>query len=362
MLLVYSEYRIMIPGSRHAIRTYKRAREFAVQYERWFMPAMLVAGTAFDVWQFKVLDLREKFILMCVYVAVVMGSMISATYKQSEASSRLRYIRLVAPFAQQFAMGGLLSTALLFYWFSGDVAVTWPIVTLVAFLMISNETLRHIVLRPLVQVGILSFALFSLCAIWFAHLFHSLSWPVFLAGGFTSMVVMTGLLTLLIRLGDLYKDRMRMWTVMAGVFAFMNVCYFFNIIPPIPLALRDATMAYSIADDFTLSAPEESWLDQLIPGQEILLTPGNALYAYTAIYAPEDVSAIIVHVWERYDEDQKNWVAEHRLTFTIIGGRSDGYRGYSMVSSLAAGKWRVSVETVSGQVLGRIGFSIVTGR
>lgn len=351
----------MIPGSRQALQTYKHVREFLGRYERWFMPTMLVMGTAFDVWQFRVLDLREKFIVMSVYVAIVMGSMALTAYKRAEELPQLRYIKLAAPFAQQFAMGGLLSTALLFYWFSGTFSVTWPLIALVAILMISNETLRHIVLRPMVQIGMLYFALFSLFAIWFAHLFASLSWPVFLAGGLASMIVMSLLLALLINLGDLYKDRLRMWLVIAGVFTFMNVCYFLNIIPPIPLALRDATMAYSVTSDYVLVTPEASWIDKLFLGETILVTPGDALYAYSAVYAPEGLTTTIVHVWQRYDVDTHRWETEHELPFDILGGRPDGYRGYSMVSSIAAGKWRVSVETPTGQVLGRIAFTVVTG-
>lgn len=351
----------MIPGSKQALQTYKHVREFLGRYERWFMPTMLVMGTAFDVWQFRVLDLREKFIVMSVYVAIVMGSMVLTASKRAEELPQFRYIRLAAPFAQQFAMGGLLSTALLFYWFSGTFSVTWPLIALVAILMISNETLRHIVLRPMVQIGMLYFALFSLFAIWFAHLFASLRWPVFLAGGLASMIVMSLLLALLINLGDLYKDRLRMWLVIAGVFTFMNVCYFFNIIPPIPLALRDATMAYSVTSDYVLVTPEASWMDRFFLGETILVTPGDALYAYSAVYAPEGLTTTIVHVWQRYDTDTHRWETEHELPFDILGGRPDGYRGYSMVSSIAAGKWRVSVETPTGQVLGRMTFTVVTG-
>ncbi len=350
----------MIPGSAQALRTYKRVREFAQRYERWFMPTMLVAGTAFDVLQFRVLDGRQQFILMCVYLGVVMGSMLLTAYKNAEEHPKLRYLRLIAPLAQQFAMGGLLSTALLFYWFSGEISVTWPLVLLVALLMVSNEALRHIVVRPIVQIGVLYFSLFSLFAIWFAHLFDSLSWLVFIFGGIASMAVMTGLLALLVNVGEMYRDRVRMWSVIAAIFGLMNFGYFLNIIPPIPLALRDAVMAYDIGDDYALILPAESWWQKLIPGQKISLTPGDSLYAYASVYAPEGLETTIVHVWQRYDTDRGSWETEHTLRYGILGGREDGYRGYTAVSSLAAGKWRVSVETPSGQVLGRIGFMVVT--
>ena len=48
----------------------------------------------------------------------------------------------------------------------------------------------------------------------------------------------------------------------------------------------------------------------------------------------------------------------YRLAYVITGGRSDGYRGYTLVNSYQNGKWRCSVETTRGQVLGRELFTI----
>ena len=46
------------------------------------------------------------------------------------------------------------------------------------------------------------------------------------------------------------------------------------------------------------------------------------------------------------------------MSFTLSGGRDEGYRGYSLTSNLAPGKWRVRMETERGQVMGRIGFTV----
>lgn len=351
----------MIPGSRHAVQTYKRIRDWAERHERWFMPTMLVFGALFDVIQFRMLNLKQTFFIIVVYIILVVGSMALSASGSGRKHRFLRYLHIIAPLAQQFALGGMLSTALLFYWFSGEIAVTWPLIGLIVIIMISNETFRHVFLRPVVQVGVFYFSLFSLFSIWFAHLFQSLSWIIFLTGGFVSLGVMTGILALLVRVGDLFEDRMKMWFTIAGIFACMNVFYVLDIIPPIPLALREAEMAYSIREDYSLVAPTESWLESLWPGQTILVRPGNALYAATAIYAPDGLSATIVHIWQRYNEETKHWDDVHELSFGILGGRPDGYRGYSMVSSLAEGEWRVNVQTLSGQTLGRLRFTVENG-
>lgn len=153
-----------------------------------------------------------------------------------------------------------------------------------------------------------------------------------------------------------------MITANITVFAVMNVLYFMNVIPPIPLSLRDAGMYHDIvrADGaYTLVGEEESWSARLVPGQIIESALGDQVYAYTAIFAPIDFSTTIYHRRQVYDEVEHAWITRDRLSFTISGGRDAGYRGYSMKTSLTPGRWRVTVETARGQVLGRIPFRFV---
>lgn len=46
------------------------------------------------------------------------------------------------------------------------------------------------------------------------------------------------------------------------------------------------------------------------------------------------------------------------VAFTLSGGRSGGYRGYSEKDNPEPGKWRVTIETVEGQTIGRLNFKI----
>ena len=47
------------------------------------------------------------------------------------------------------------------------------------------------------------------------------------------------------------------------------------------------------------------------------------------------------------------------VNLSVAGGRDGGYRTYSIMQNLAAGKWRVNVTTPSGQLIGRILIDVV---
>jgi hypothetical protein len=82
------------------------------------------------------------------------------------------------------------------------------------------------------------------------------------------------------------------------------------------------------------------------------------LAAYTAVYAPAGVRQAIGHVWWR-DHDRVAYVA---LPTPVQGGRRRGFRTYSRYTDLQppiAGHYRVDVITASGQLIGRLRFTVI---
>ena len=92
--------------------------------------------------------------------------------------------------------------------------------------------------------------------------------------------------------------------------------------------------------------------------QKITTHFGEKIYAYSAIFAPVNLKTTIVHDWQFYDESRKQWVSRASLVFDIAGGRQEGYKGYSWMSSLEKGNWRIYVKNLRGQVLGVTRFSV----
>ena len=56
---------------------------------------------------------------------------------------------------------------------------------------------------------------------------------------------------------------------------------------------------------------------------------------------------------------QSSWQDEGTIKLSVVGGRENGFRTYSVRENLKTGKWRVNIETLGGQVIGRVQFIII---
>ncbi len=342
---------------------YHRVKNLYLKYERLLMPATLVGGFLVDYFTFTSINISLTFILLVVYWLLAGSSILFIhLYDAEKLPLALRYVRLFAPLFLQFVFGSLLGPSLIFYWFSGAFSVSWPLMAIIALLMIFNETFREAFARPLIQIGVYFFITISLLSILLPYLFNSLSAWLFIVAGAVSLLMFFGFIYIL---GSIRKQTMwqqwPMWLAVLAIFLVINALYFANITPPIPLALREAGLYHSIqpqAEKYIMQGEPENLLQNIFGGQILHITLGSKVYLYTAIFAPAELQTTIVHHWQYYDETKKDWVDRGKLPFTINGGRKEGYKGYSYNSNLAAGKWRVFVENRRGQVLGKMNFMV----
>ncbi|MFH1142190.1 MAG: DUF2914 domain-containing protein [Candidatus Uhrbacteria bacterium] len=347
-----------------------RIKQIQLKYSRFLVPGMLIAGLVVDYITFRTIQVSTALAILGVYL-VVAGVMIAYKnfYDADRINSKLKFLRqlpLVAPLVVQFTFGALLSASLIFYWFSGTISVSWPFLIIVALLMMSNDVLRHHYLKPVVQISVFYFVLFSYATLVLPYLINSIQvWIFLLAGLISLLVIYVYVRSLSHWLNHIAQIKKQLRSSILIIFLIINSLYFLNIIPPIPLSLREAEVAHSLSrsnNTYVLDVEEENWFEQLIPGQTIHLQSGHSLYVFSSIFAPADLDTTIVHNWQYYDPDTWQWIDSSRLSFSISGGSDQGYRGYSVTSKLHQGKWRISVETERGQVLGRINFKIeITG-
>jgi len=161
------------------------------------------------------------------------------------------------------------------------------------------------------------------------------------------------------------QSRINLRVAIISIFALINILYFSNLIPPIPLALKVSGVYYfveKIEGNYQVAGEKKEWYESIpffIP-ETIHLKAGAPLYVFSSVFAPTDLDTSIVHDWQYFDEKENKWVSTTKITFPIKGGRGAGYRGFSKKEDLFAGKWRVDVKTKRGQIIGRIRFNIET--
>lgn len=326
---------------------------------RHLLPSILLLGGFFvDILTFRTLQVDTTFLLNG-------GYMLAAAAGMALGERGVGPLRKVMPAVMQYAFGSLLSTAFLFYWFGGALAASWPVMLIVAALIAFSEAFRHLFLRPTVQFGVFAFVFFSYGTLLFPFLLQSLSPWAFLLGGAAATVVTLLVAEIATRANASWRPLARRFRLIAvGTYAIFASLYFLNIIPPIPLTIRDAGVYHDVTvrgGAYRLDAEPEGFFDRLWPGQTLHLERDGdgRIFAYSAIYAPTDLSTTIIHDWQRYDAAAKRWVDAGRSSYTAHGGRQDGYRGYSYRTIRAVGRWRVIIETERGQELGRLTFTVI---
>jgi hypothetical protein len=186
-------------------------------------------------------------------------------------------------------------------------------------------------------------------------------------------VAIGGFLLILMLMSAIGPSRMRSaWRGIAlgaaGVFASINLFYFANILPPLPLTLMKAGVFHAVTktgDTYEAQAEPNGWFggaglaSALAAAPVLHVEPGEPLSVYSAVFAPIQLRANIVHIWRRYDNVAGRWQTEAAVSFPITGGRDGGFRGYSVKSSPRTGQWRVDIATADGRLIGRVPFSVV---
>lgn len=338
-----------------------KLKNLYTKYERVLLPGTLLFGVVVDFFTFRSIQIETAFLILAIHILIA-GSAIIFLHIVNREGKIISYLCLLAPLALQFSFGALLSASFIFYWFSGSFSVSWPILIVFAILMLSNEVFRTAYQKTVVHMSVFYFVLFSVFSVMFSFLFNSLDPLFFVAAGVLSLGFLLSYITALSKyFQKIRQDGTRVAISVIVIFVIMNGLYFFNIIPPIPLSLREAGVYHNVVrsgNTYRLSDENRSWIEQILPVQTINIKKGERVVVFTSIFAPADLDTTIYHQWQFYDEEKHEWIEKDRLSFSITGGREAGYRGYSLKTSVEPGTWRVDVETKRGQVLGRVRFRV----
>jgi Protein of unknown function (DUF2914) len=332
-------------------------------YERHIASLALFGGFIFDILTLRRADNLWENSWVIGYLVIVAVVVLLLNKKRTEPvlADNERDFWLVN--LLQFSFGGLLSAFLILYFRSASIAASWPFLLLLALIFIGNERLKKHYERLTYQVSVFFLALL-LFFIFFVPVVIGVIGPwVFILSGVASLLFIRIFLAILESVsGDHFLHSLSSIRVsILSIFIAMNIFYFTNIIPPIPLSLREGGVYHSVdkepTGEYVIRREDSKWYEFFIPYPEVHPIRGQSLYAYTSVFSPAKFRITAIHEWQFYDEEDGRWVTTSKIPLPISGGRDQGFRTYSY-ANVEEGKWRINVLTEKGQILGRIGFKV----
>lgn len=350
------------------LRTITDSKPFHHLRRHWLTIAF-IGGFSTDLLLLNQVDNIIDNSILFFYIILAMGSILmlyaAVSGKLSEEMNQRG--RTYAPLTMQYAFGGLLSGMLIFYGRSASLADSWFFLFIIVTIIYLNETVRDRAGRLVLTLSMFFVGLFSYVVLVIPVLLGRMGEWIFLGSGGLALLVMYGFLRLLRRIiPNFLEMQMKVVVFSIGtIFAVLNFLYFWNIIPPIPLSIKDIGIYHSVVrfenGEYQLKYEEGKWW-QPWKRSDTVFHPevGGNVFCFARVFTPTRLSTDIYHLWEYYDEERGEWVEHSRINYPIHGGRTDGWRGYTQIANFKDGKWRCSVETERGQVLGREKFRIET--
>lgn len=337
------------------------------KYARYIMPLAIVFGFIIDTITLNQIDQVFDNAILITHLLIV-GFLIGILFsKDTMFGKRFKIAEREHIFNTilVFSFGALFSGFIIFYTRSGSFSASWPFLLILLALMIGTEVKKEYYQERIFQISFFFLAIFCYLIFFLPVLFANISIYMFLLSGFTSLALV-GLFLLLLKKIDIkkYQEHIRKIRIrIIGIFLLINILYFTNIIPPVPLSLKFKGVYYSIS---TLAENSYQGIYEATSplnfirtrSRTMYRTPGEPIFVFASVFAPTRLETSIYHSWQYYDKENVRWVKSDRIRIPISGGREEGFRGFSMKENLWPGTWRVIIENERGQRLGQIRFKI----
>ncbi len=344
---------------------WQKITEYIKKNQGHISTAALIVGFIIDNLTLNRVDQIYDNVVLIFYIFLAGLSILAFNFVEVRnlSSNLATKIKIFAPIIIQYSFGGLFSAFFVFYSRSGSFGASWPFIVLIIFLLILNEFLKEKYSRLVYQVGTYFFVVFSYMIFLVPVLLKEMGQLVFIYSGLISLTFIY-IFTILIHLltqRKYFNFNKKMWAAIFSTYLIMNLFYFTNILPPLPLSMKESGVFNLIKKDnnnYVLYREPINFVSKFF-NNTIEINPAAGLYYFSSVFAPTKLNTSIIHEWQYYDQVSKKWIQTTKVSFTISGGRNTGYRGYSLKQNLQEGNWRVLTKTSNGQIIGEEKFKVL---
>ena len=340
-----------------------KALEFYDRHDRSLPAIFFASGVSFDIITLGRIDDIFNLVQQAAFLLAV-GFIIALEVRHSYNPERIpKWIGKYFEFrelAVHFLFGALLSAYSIFYFKSSSSFTLLFFFVPLCVLMVANEVPRF------QQLGIpLHMALLSLCLIsYFTYLLPIL---------FGSISDLFFLLAWIISGTCIFLFIKRFWKKVAKpqlikqlilptalIHLLFFGLYFAQLIPPVPIAVDHMGIYHHVEkldNRYKLAYTRPAWKFWQNGDQDFDAAVGDRVYCYFRIFSPtafEDK----VHLRWAFRNKREQWESADAIPVRIVGGRAQGFRGYTYKQNYHPGDWRVTVETLDGREIGRLNFDV----
>lgn len=341
----------------------KKARELFPKYGHYIPTVALLWGLFWDTLTLRRPDSLFENVTVVGYLALAASAIIILNLRRSRLQKEPSLILLAF---MQFAFGNLMSALIVLYAKSGTFVGSVIFFAVFGALLVGNEFVRDRYGKIHVHVAVWYVLLIAYCIVVVPILIGSIGDMVFLVSVFISLTIVSGFVAALYAIAtkDLAARLYHIAGSVGAIAVLMTVLYFTGAIPPAPLMMRHIGIYHTITrtpeGDYRATFEEPRWYQFLSDtARTYTHRPGAKAYCASSVFAPARLETPIYHRWQYYEPVPQKWVDVARIPFSIRGGRDNGFRGYSEISTLKAGSWRCNVETERGALIGRMTFEVV---
>lgn len=342
-----------------------RFRAFIRKHQKSAPVVFFILGFTWDSLTLGSIDRLYDQIIICVYLLSLSLSLYLFNLADDNKwkETFLERYEDYFPLAIQFFIGGLCSAYVIFFSRSVSFTKTVSFFIILVILLFANELLKKRISNKYLQFGTYFFVNFTFFTFFIPVLVNTMNTFIFLISGGISLSSTLILVTFIYGKSPSTRrelNKTKLINLILIIYATINVFYFFNLIPPVPLAMEEGLVAHNIEKEngtYTVTYQKSGLFSAF--DNETNYTPGDSLFIFTSIFAPADLKKRVNHHWQWKNSQTGDWETSDKIEFEITGGRDGGYRGYSYKTNILEGKWKVDVTTNDDMILGRINFTVV---
>lgn len=345
-----------------------RLRNFIRKHEKYLPVIFFTGGFIFDSFTLGRIDRIYDLTILTSHMTLL--TITIYLYNLADdgkwMNTFLERVQIYFPLVIQFFFGGLSSAFVIYFSRSVSMSKTITFFVILVCLLFANELLKRRISNKYLQFSVYYFISFTFFTFMIPVILKKMNTSIFILSGLVSLTITLSLITIIYIKSPSTRIEIslkKIITIILGIYALINLFYFTNLIPPVPLALDTGIVAHNVQKenkDYLVTYERDEWYifwrDHRI---KFIREPDERVFVFTSIFAPTEIKKSIFHRWKWFNEKTDKWEVVDNIGYEITGGRDAGFRGFTYKDNVKPGLWKVDVVTEEGLILGVINFEII---